>query len=165
MGRACWPGPSLHFQSLRARRSLDWQLTSRDTAWAMSEENVEFAKRWIAAWNAGDMYTVWESLDPDVILRPAKEWPEPGPFIGRDAVWGFYDRTREAFDADTVETTGAFSHAADRVVIRWVWHGQGHGPEANMELTTIFTVRNGKIREAEYFWDHAEALEAAGLSK
>jgi ketosteroid isomerase-like protein len=32
-----------------------------------------------------------------------------------------------------------------------------------MELTTIITVRNGKVREAEYFWDHDEALEAAGL--
>jgi hypothetical protein len=26
-------------------------------------------------------------------------------------------------------------------------------------------VRNGKIRTAEFFWDHAEALEAAGLSE
>jgi ketosteroid isomerase-like protein len=97
----------------------------------MSEENVEVVKRSIAAWNAGDMDAVREILDPDVILRPAKDWPEPGPFIGRDAVMGFYQRTREAFDADTVET-GAFSHAAVRVVIRWVWHGQGHGPESNM---------------------------------
>ena len=34
-----------------------------------------------------------------------------------------------------------------------------------MELTTIFTVRKRKVREAEYFWDHNEALEAAGLSE
>jgi ketosteroid isomerase-like protein len=33
-----------------------------------------------------------------------------------------------------------------------------------MELTTIFAVRNGKVREVEFFWDHHEALKAAGLS-
>jgi hypothetical protein len=34
-----------------------------------------------------------------------------------------------------------------------------------MERTAIYTVRNGKVREAEFFWDHDEALEAAGLSE
>jgi hypothetical protein len=72
---------------------------------------------------------------------------------------------RETFDADTVELTGDFAHAADRVVARWIWHGQGQGPEANMEVTTIYTIRNGRFREVEYFWDHVEALEAAGLSE
>jgi steroid delta-isomerase-like uncharacterized protein len=131
----------------------------------MPNENVELVKRWIAAWNAGDMDAVRQMCDPDAILRPVKDWPERGPFIGRDAVMGFYEGTREAFDADTVEVTGDFAHAADRVIFRWVWHGHGHGPKSNMELTTIFTVRNGKVREAEFFWDHAEALEAAGLSE
>jgi ketosteroid isomerase-like protein len=130
----------------------------------MSEEKVEVVKRWIAAWNSGDMDAVRQMCDPDIILRPVKDWPEPGPFIGREAVMGFYEGTREAFDADTVEVTGDFAHAADRVVFRWVWHGHGHGPESNMELTAIFTVRKGKIREADFFWEHADALEAAGLS-
>jgi len=39
---------------------------------AMSEENVEVVKRRIAAWNAGDMDTCREMLDPDVILKPAQ---------------------------------------------------------------------------------------------
>jgi ketosteroid isomerase-like protein len=111
------------------------------------------------------MDAVRELLDPDVILMPVKNWPEPGPYMGREAAMGFYERVREAFDADTVELTGGFSHAADRVVFRWIWHAQGQGPESNMELTTIFTVRNGKVREAEYFWDHDEALAATGLSE
>ncbi len=32
-------------------------------------------------------------------------------------------------------------------------------------LTYVATVRKGKIFNVEYFWDHAEALEAAGLSE
>ena len=35
----------------------------------------------------------------------------------------------------------------------------------NMEMTSVFTVRKGKILAVEYFWDHAEALEALGLSE
>ena len=33
-----------------------------------------------------------------------------------------------------------------------------------MEFTGVFTVRKGRIDVlVEFFWDHAEALEAAGL--
>jgi ketosteroid isomerase-like protein len=34
-----------------------------------------------------------------------------------------------------------------------------------MEWALIFSIRNGRIFEVEYFWDYAEALEAAGLSE
>jgi ketosteroid isomerase-like protein len=34
-----------------------------------------------------------------------------------------------------------------------------------MEATCVYTVRQGKIAAFEFFWDHAEALEAAGLSQ
>ena len=36
---------------------------------------------------------------------------------------------------------------------------------SNMEFTSVFTVRKGKIVFIEFFWDHAEALEAVGLSE
>ena len=41
--------------------------------------------------------------------------------------------------------------------------GIGQGPESNIETTQVSTVRNGRIVYQEFFWDHAEALEAAGL--
>jgi ketosteroid isomerase-like protein len=132
----------------------------------MSEENVEVVRAAAQVWNAGDMDAFGELHDIDVILRPASNWPEPGPYTGREAVMGFYQRMRETFDADTVELIGGFSHAADRVAARWIWHPEGgHGPESNLEVTAIYAVRNGKVREIEYFWDHDEALEAVGLSE
>jgi ketosteroid isomerase-like protein len=129
----------------------------------MSEENVEVVRAASEAWNAGDMDAFREMHDSDVILRPEKDWPEPGPYMGREEVMGFYEQLRETWDADTLEPTGDFSHSADRVVARWIWHAQGHGPESNMEVTAIYAVRNRKVREVEFFWDHDEALEAAGL--
>jgi hypothetical protein len=34
-----------------------------------------------------------------------------------------------------------------------------------MEWTLIYTVRRGLVFGLEFFWDHDEALEAAGLSE
>jgi len=33
----------------------------------------------------------------------------------------------------------------------------------NLEFTGVYTVLNGRILAVEYFWDHSEALDAAGL--
>ena len=84
----------------------------------MSQENVEVVQAFVDAWNAGDMDAVRELLDPDVVLRPVSDWPEPGPYMGREAAMGFYERLRGTFDADSVELTRDLSHADDRVVAR-----------------------------------------------
>jgi ketosteroid isomerase-like protein len=131
----------------------------------MSQENVEIARAFFEAWNARDIDGVRELHHPDVVLRTVEGWPEPGPYVGREAVMRFFEQLRDTWDADTVETVSDFSDAADRVVVRYIWRGAGHGPESNMELTAVFTVRNGRIFGLELFWDHAEALETVGLSK
>ena len=100
--------------------------------------------------------------DPDVIVRTAEGWPEPGPFVGREAVMRQWEQLRETWDADALEPISDFIDAGDRVVVRFIWRGAGHGPESNMELTGVYTVRKGRIFSMEFFWDHAEALEAAG---
>jgi uncharacterized protein len=137
----------------------------RDTARAMSQENVEVAKAAMEAWNAGDMHSLRELYDPDAIVRYPEGWPEPGPFVGRDAVMRQFEQTRETWDADVLETIGDFIDAADRVVVRMVWRGVGHGPEAKVEATCVLTVRKGRIFGVEFFWDHAEAFETLGLSE
>lgn len=34
-----------------------------------------------------------------------------------------------------------------------------------MEFTAVYTIRKGMILHQESFWDHAETLEALGLSE
>jgi ketosteroid isomerase-like protein len=75
------------------------------------------------------------------------------------------EQLRDTWDADALEPIGEFTDGADRVVSRFIWRGAGHGPQSDMELTNVNTVRNGRIRGHEFFWDHAEALEAAGLQE
>ena len=131
----------------------------------MSQENVEIVRAAFEAWNAGDMDAFRELYDPDVICGLPEGWPEPGPYVGREAVMRQFEQLRETWDADALEPISDFIDAADRVAreVHLAW--RGHGPEANMEATGVFTVRKGKIVYLEYFWDHAEALEAVGLSE
>ena len=56
-----------------------------------------------------------------------------------------FEQLRETWDADAVEPISDFIDAADRVVVRFIWRGAGHGPESNMELTGVYTVRKGRI--------------------
>ena len=117
----------------------------------MSQENVETVRASFEAWNAGDMDAFREMHHPGAILRMAEGWPEPG-------------RTSVA-TRSCASTSSCAIDVGDRVVVRFLWRGSGHGPESNIDFTVVYTVRKGSILVAEYFPDRAEALEAVGLSE
>jgi uncharacterized protein len=131
----------------------------------MSQQNVQIVRATYEAWNAGDEDTVRQMHHPDVIARYGKRWPEPGPFVGREAVVRQIMDLRETWDSSTAEPVMDFIDAGDRVVARFVWHGAGHGPDFALENSAVYTMRDARIFEIEYFADHAEALKAAGLSE
>jgi ketosteroid isomerase-like protein len=41
----------------------------------------------------------------------------------------------------------------------------GRGLETDLELTNVLTLQDGRVQHQEFFWDHAAALEALGLSE
>src|SRR5437764_13043408 len=124
----------------------------------MSQETVEIVRRGFEMWNAGDMNALGETWDPDVLWRSAEGWPEPGPCVGREAVMREVEQLREAWDTDSFQLIGDFIDVGDRVAVRFVWQGAGHGPESRVEMTGVFTVRKGRTVAMEFFWEHAEAL-------
>ena len=81
----------------------------------MSQENVEIVRASFEAWNAGDMDALRELYDPDVIVRTPEGWPEPGPYVGREAVMRQFEQLRETWDADALEPISDFIDAGDRV--------------------------------------------------
>ena len=62
-------------------------------------------------------------LAPDVISRPPDGWPEPGPFMGKEAVVRQCMQLRDTWNADTLELISDFIDVGDRVVVRVIWHG------------------------------------------
>ena len=51
------------------------------------------------------------------------------------------------------------------MVGQYRWHSTGPGPDMNLEITQVVTLRQGKMVMVEYFRHHSEALEAVGLSE
>ena len=127
----------------------------------MSEENAKLMQAWREAWNAGDMDAVRQFYDPDVVVRPNEDWPERGPFFGREAVMQWLEQLRDTWDTLVIETISRID-AGDRIIERHISRGTGQGPAYGAEFTTV---RKGKVLYLEFFWDHAEALEAVGLSE
>jgi ketosteroid isomerase-like protein len=132
----------------------------------MSQENVEIVRQAFEAWNAGDMEGVGHAYDPDAVMRYPPDFPETGPFLGREAIVQQFNRLREALDyRDSLVILGEVLHARDRVGVRFAWRGVGHGPAMDLEATVVYTMRGGRIREAEFFQDYNEALEVTGLKE
>jgi ketosteroid isomerase-like protein len=131
----------------------------------MSRENVEIIRAAYAAWNAGDTDAVRDLHHPKVIARYGAAWPEPGPFVGRDAVVRQIEELRLTWDASQADATTDFIDAGDRVIAEFVWRGTGRGPAFRLEGAAVYTMRDGMIFEIEYFGNLAEALEAVGLSE
>jgi ketosteroid isomerase-like protein len=131
----------------------------------MSQENMDVVRAAYAAWNVPDMEAFREFYDPDtIVVRGLEGWPEPAPIVGRDAVMRLFEGLREPWEEDTLEPASLID-AGDRVVARHTWHAVGRGPDMDMDMTIVFTLRGGKIFLTEYFWDYREALEALELSE
>jgi ketosteroid isomerase-like protein len=117
----------------------------------------------LSAWNAGDMEGIDRLQHPSVVVRAPEGWPEPGPFVGGVAVMRQWEQMREVWDADRLEPIGDFVSFGDRVLGTFIWRGAGHGPDIDLHLTGVWTIREGKLLYAEFFRDHDEALKAVGL--
>src|SRR5947208_7290103 len=100
----------------------------------MSQEKVEIVRAGLEAWNAGDMDALRETYDPGIIFRTPEGWPEPGPYVGREAVMRQLEQLRETWDADAFELISDFIHATDRVAVRLIWHCAGYGTQAHIAL-------------------------------
>jgi ketosteroid isomerase-like protein len=128
----------------------------------MSQENAELVRKGLEYWNRGDLDAFVGLWDDDAVIRAAEGWPERD-FRGKDAVRSFYEGFAETVGTDTeIED---LIDAGDVVVTRCRAHvtGAKSGLEGDFQFTQVTTLRQGKVVLNEFFWDHQEALEAAGL--
>jgi ketosteroid isomerase-like protein len=128
----------------------------------MSEENVEIVRQGLENWNRGDLDVNFEYLDDDVVLRAAEGWPETA-YRGKRELQSFYEGLTETVGGQAV--IEELIDAGEAVVFRVRAHitGERSGLEGDMQFSQVMTFRKGKVVLVEFFWDHHEALEVAGL--
>ncbi len=140
----------------------------RDTALAMSEENIEIVRAGNAAFNDGDLDAFLEVIAPDAELRDLANAPDQSSVIkGRAAireVWALWTEAFDEFRADIDE----YMDRGDVVVcaVHWLGQGKGSGMVIDTHQFDVYEVREGHVvRVTLGFQSKADALEAAGLSE
>lgn len=76
---------------------------TRDTARAMSEENVELARRMVDAWDSGDLSRWADGLHEEVRWVPLAENTQTEPIHGAKATLAFVADWIEPWDEYTIE--------------------------------------------------------------
>jgi len=131
----------------------------------MSKENVELIRSALEAYNAGpDAYL--EFMAVDIEIRPdASVFTEAKPFRGREEFRRFLAVTEQDWEGGAKADVREVFAAGDRVVARTDWGGRGRasGIDLRSNLSAVYDIRDGQIVRIEFYFDHAKALEAAGL--
>src|SRR5215216_557599 len=113
----------------------------RDTAWEMSQENVELIRRYYRAWNGGGLDAVRAFWSDDFQWHDAPGMPDGGVYRGSDAVAAALPRSR----GDSRGHGG--SHRRNRA--RWR-RGLRSAPCAPRYATGWASSRRADIRDGEH---------------
>ena len=133
----------------------------------MSEENVEVVRLAYERLNAGDIDGFLDLTAPDIEFRDLPQLPGSGVFIGHEAIRSWYRKLVEAFEALRFEVERTREATDDRVllVLRATGRGRGSGAKVELTFSAVATLDSEKLTRLIVYSDHAEALEAAGLSE
>ena len=137
----------------------------RDTARAMSEENVEIVRGLYESWNAGD--PTFERFAPDIEWDVSRWAPDLREVArGHDEVRELFRRFLGMWDELHFEPH-RFIEGGDHVVVSLTvrTRGRASGVPATIETAHVFTLRDGLLASHVQYPNLDEALEAAGLSE
>jgi SnoaL-like domain len=135
----------------------------RDTARAMSQENVELVRRCVSSWIRGD-FEPEEFLAEDIEWHAAPEEPEAGrPVLrGRESVYQAVTAWFEQLGPSDSEVTELLDCGSDVLVCARM---RLAGTIAWNHAYHLYTVTEDKVRCVRAFFHRDQALEAAGLSE
>jgi ketosteroid isomerase-like protein len=126
--------------------------------------NVEIVRRAIEAWNRRDPALACWRFDGQIDWSRSRG-PLKGVYRGQEEREPFSDAFWWTFEDVQLEAHG-FLEAGSEVVVPNTAHLRGRdGIEVIARSTFVYTVESGQITRLRMFQDHAEALEAAGLSE
>ena len=143
-------------------------LSLRDTARAMSQENVELLHRGSDAFNRRDLDAYLALTDEDVELIPRAVAMEGGDhYHGHDGVRRWWKDLFDVFPDFTTEVVEArdVGDGLTLTLLRQRAHGAGSDTPTDETIWNICRWRHGKVVWLRTFNTRTEALEAVGLSE
>jgi ketosteroid isomerase-like protein len=134
----------------------------------MSQENMELVQRSFQAWNRGDVDAWLESAHPEVEWSSAIARRMEGDttvYRGRAQMRQFWDEWHSVWDL-TIDLS-EFRDLGETVVALGSMraHGKMSGIDIESPVAYVFELERGLGRRVRAYLDHAEALEAVGLSE
>jgi ketosteroid isomerase-like protein len=132
----------------------------------MSQASIEIVRRFYELWNQRDFDAMAALFGTQAVAHTAEGWPEPGPFAGREAIASELRKLQEDFVELTILLEDIARHG-DWVLTRHhtLARGERSGVEGEFRNSVAFRLRGGEIVEARFFWEHADALRAAGVEQ
>ena len=134
----------------------------------MSEDNLDVIRRGYEAFGRGDINTLLESFDEQII------WVTPGPRelktsgrrTGRQEVAEFFGSVNELFDIQRFEPK-EFLAQGDRVVVLGseTARARSTGNVVEADWVHVFTLRNGKVVAFQEFFDTAAVVAALSAAQ
>jgi ketosteroid isomerase-like protein len=134
----------------------------------MSEENVGLVLGYLRLAEGGDVDIegIAALMHPEITATATPGWPEPGPFVGRDAALA---EVKRLIDWGEVRFTDieVLADEGDWIVVAYRWHvrAAGSGIETHLDVAVAVRVKEGRVIEWHNRWSRDEALEAAGLAE
>jgi ketosteroid isomerase-like protein len=134
----------------------------RDTAWAMSEENVEIVRQAVDAFNSRDRERLLALMDPEIEFTSVFERKTYRGLAGMVQYREDIDATLEEFHTEDDRLLDAGKEGVV-YLYRIVGRGTGSGVPVSRENAILWHLRDGKLLKGEVYLDQSQALEAAGL--
>jgi ketosteroid isomerase-like protein len=127
--------------------------------------NLEIARRWVAAINAGDIETLLSLCDSAITFEPVRSSVQ-GAYLGHAGVREWWADTSETFESFRLDLDDLRAVGDDRVLALGTLRvrGQGSGVDAAVPSASVATFREGRVLALKDYGDRAKALEAAGLA-
>jgi ketosteroid isomerase-like protein len=146
-------------------------LCERDTGRDVSEENVEIAKRGVAAFNrtfAHDTGEFFEFVHPEAEWIPITAVMEGTRYSGQDEVRQFIEEMKRDWDVFETRVEEYRDLGDDRVLALGTWRARGRGSGIELDFqqaSWLMQFRDGKVIRMQTFTEREKAYEAAGIQE
>jgi ketosteroid isomerase-like protein len=129
------------------------------------QRNAEVVRRLGKLWNAGDYEGTLDLYSDDIVMTAAPEWPDPGPWVGKERVGWNQQQWQEVWDKIELVVHDV-ALAGDKALLIGEWNSRGiaSGLGGQMEVIFVLTLRDGLITNFDWFSDADQARRAAGLA-